>query len=216
MYMKEYMHTNVVTVSSDTLVHDAEKIMRDHRIRRLPVVDKGKLVGVVTKDKIREATGHHATTLSIWELNYILSKMKVKDVMERDILTVTPDTTLEEAVTLAHERGVGTLPVVDKDNPKTLLGIATTTDLYKITADILGFGEPGVRIHLFECSKAGRPLGEVMDIIDKHKVVILSMFHVIPPGLGRQDCILHLDTEDASQIIKELKQKGYDVEERPR
>lgn len=215
MYIKEYMSTNVITVSSDTLIHDAEKIMRDNKIRRLPVVDKGKLVGLLTRRKLREASPSPATSLSIWEINYLLAKMKVKDVMEKSLFTVTPDTTVEQAVSEAQKRGIGTILVVDKDKPDRLIGIATTTDLYKLTSEILGFGQPGARLHILEPSEIGS-CQEVMDIINKRGVRILSMFHVTPPGIGREDCIVHIDTEDASQIIEELKSKGYSAQIRTR
>jgi acetoin utilization protein AcuB len=215
MYVKEYMSTNVITVNSDTLIHDAEKIMRDNKIHRLPVVDKGKLVGLLTRRKLREASPSPATSLSIWEINYLLAKMKVKDVMEKSLFTVTPDTTVEQAVSEAQKRGIGTLLVVDKDKPDRLIGIATTTDLYKLTTEILGFGQPGARLHILEPSKAGSCY-EVMDIINKRGVRILSMFHVTPPSIGREDCIVQIDTEDASQIIEELKSKGYGAQIRPR
>jgi len=215
MYVKEYMNTDVITVNSNTLIHDAEKIMRDHKIRRLPVVDKGKLVGLLTRRKLREAKPSSAMTLSIWEINYLLARMKVEDAMEKELFTVTPDTTLEQAVSEAQKRGIGTLLVVDKDKPDKLLGIFTTTDIYKLTTGILGFGQPGARLHVFEPSKVGS-CQEVVAIISKRGVKILSLFHVTPPGIGREDCIIHLDTEDTSQIIEELKSKGYHTQIRTR
>ena len=215
MYIKDYMNTNVITVNSDTLLHDAEKIMQDHKIRRLPVVDKGKLVGIITQARLREVAASPATSLAIWELNYLLAKMKVKDAMEKKLFTVTPDTTLEQAVSEAQKRGIGTLLVVDKDKPNKLVGIATTTDLYNITTSILGFGQPGARLHVFEPSKVGG-CQEVVDTINRQGVRILSMFHVAPPGIGREDCIIHLDTEDDSQIMEKLKGKVYEVEVRHR
>ena len=215
MYIKEYMNTNIISVSSDTLVHDAEKIMRDNKIRRLPVVDKGKLVGIITKDKLREVAPSPATSLSVWELNYLLAKLKVKDVMETNLFTVTPDTTVEQTVNEAQKRGIGTMLVVDKDKRDKLVGICTTTDLYKVTTGILGFGQPGVRLHVFEPSKIGS-CQEVVSTIIERGATILSLFHVTPPGVGREDCIIHLDTEDPSEIVSLLKSKGYEVEVRPR
>ena len=214
MYIKEYMNTNVISVSSDTPVNDAEKIMRDNKIRRLPVVDKGKLVGIITRDKLREIAPSPATSLSVWELNFLLAKMKVKDVMETKLFTVTPDTTVEQAVSEAQKRGIGTLLVVDKDKRNKLVGICTTTDLYKVTAEILGFGEPGVRLHIFDPGEIGSLTG-VFDIINKSGIKILSSFCVTPPGIGREDCIIHLDIKDPGKIITELKSKGYEVEARP-
>jgi acetoin utilization protein AcuB len=215
MYVKEYMNTNVITVNSNTLIHDAEKIMRDNNIRRLPVVDKGKLVGLLTRRKLREARPSPATSLSIWEINYLLAQMKAKDIMEESLFTVTPDTTVEQAVSEAQKRGIGTILVVDKAKPDKLLGIVTTTDLYKLTTRILGFGQPGARLHVLEPTEL-KSCQEVMDTINKRGVRILSMFHVTPPGVGKEDCIFHLDTEDASQIIEELNRKGYQAQIRTR
>jgi len=215
MYVKEYMSTNVITVNSDTLFHTAEEIMRGYRIRRLPVVDKGKLVGLVTEGKLRELAPPALTRLSVRELDDVLEKITVKDVMEKELFTVTPDTTVEQASSEAQKRGAGTILVVDKDKPNKLVGIATTTDLYKIIVGILGFGQPGIRLHVFEPDKVGSTR-EVVDIINKQGAKILSLFHVTPPQIGRKDCIIHLDTENASQIIGALKSKGYEVEARPR
>jgi acetoin utilization protein AcuB len=211
MYVREYMNTRVITTSSDALIHDAAKIMSDHKIRRLPVVDKGKLVGIITRDKIREIMPSQATSLSIWELNYLLAKMKVKNVMEKNVITVSPGTTVEEAAILGQKHAVGALPVMEN---KRVVGIVTTTTLYEVTTQALGFGKPGARLHILECDKTGST-SEVIDIINKSGVKILSLFHVIPPGIGREDCIIHLDKEDAGRIVNELKEKGYQVEQRP-
>ena len=133
MYIGEYMNTNVITVNSNTPIYDAEKIMHDNRIRRLPVVDKGKLVGIITKDRLREIIYYPAISVGVQELVHLLAKMKVKDVMKEKLFTVTPDTMVEEAVSEAQKCGIMTLLVVDKDKPDKLVGLATTTDLCKVT-----------------------------------------------------------------------------------
>jgi acetoin utilization protein AcuB len=215
MYLREYMQTNVITVSSDTLAHDAEKVMRDNHIRRLPVVDKGKLVGLITRDKLRRMlTPFSPTSINIWDLKYVPARIKVKDIMEKNIFTVTPDATLQQAIAEGQRRKIGVLLVVDKDEPDKLVGLVTATDVYRLTTGILGFGHPGARLHVFDPSKVGS-CQEVLAIIIKQGVKILSLFHVTPPGTGREDCMLQLDTKDASQIIAELRSKGYEVEERP-
>jgi len=215
MYIREYMQTNVITVNSDTLAHDAEKVMRDNNIRRLPVVDKGKLVGLITRDKLRRMlTPFSPTSVNIWDLRYVPARIKVKDIMEKKVFTVTPDATLQQAIAEGQRRKIGVLLVVDKDEPDKLLGLVTATDVYRLTTGILGFGQPGARLHIFECCKKGS-LKEVVDIINKSGATIQSLFHVTPPGIGREDCIIHLDVEDAAQIIAELRSKGYEAEERP-
>src|SRR3972149_11924288 len=98
MKIKDVMTKNPMTVGSDTLVLDAQKIMKENNIRRLPVVDKGKLVGIVTQHDLLEASPSPATSLGIHELNYLLAKMKVKEIMKKNPITLTPDTPFEEAL----------------------------------------------------------------------------------------------------------------------
>jgi len=98
MKVGEIMSTNVVTVTEDTLVDDAKKIMDAHRIRRLPVMKKDKLVGLVTKHMLLEAAPSPATSLNIWELHYLLSKMTVKEIMVKNPFTISPDMPVEEAL----------------------------------------------------------------------------------------------------------------------
>jgi len=211
MFVKEYMTKEVVTVDPETPIQEAEKIMRERKIRRLPVVDKrGKLVGLVTRDRLREVSPSPATSLSIWELNYLISKMKVKDVMVKDVVTVHPDTPLEEAAALGQKLGIGTFPVLDDGK---LVGIITTTDLFRIWTQALGFGRPGTRLHIFNCA-AGEPVKEVLDVIHKYGAKILSMFTVVVPATGAEDTIIHLDTEDVDNIVGELRLKGCQVEAR--
>jgi acetoin utilization protein AcuB len=135
MYAREYMKSPVITVTPDTLLDEALKTMHQNRIRRLPVVDKGKLVGLVTRHRLREAMPSSAVPLSIWGIHYQLSKMKVRDVMITDVVSITPDTTIAEAAALSEKRQIGTFPVVD--NAGNLVGILTNTDLLHILVKTL-------------------------------------------------------------------------------
>jgi acetoin utilization protein AcuB len=213
MYIREYMNTDVITITGGALIGDAQKLMQDHKIRRLPVEQGGKLIGIITQDKIREVKGLPPVSPNTWEGHYLSARMKVADVMEKNVITVDPNTTVEDAISLGQEHQVGALPVVIGDN--RLVGIVTTTDLYKITVQALGFGADGARIHIYECSKAGRSFGEVLDMINKRGIKILSMFHITPPGVGREDCIIHLDTDDVRDLLGELTVKGYIAHARP-
>ncbi len=141
MYIREYMKSPVITVTPDTLLDEALKSMHQNHIRRLPVVDKGKLVGLVTRHGLREAMPSSAVPLSIWGLHYQLSKMKVRDVMITDVISITPNTTIEEAATLSEKRKIGTLPVVD--NKGNLVGILTNTDLLHILVKTLNLSQKG-------------------------------------------------------------------------
>lgn len=215
MYVKEYMSPAVVTTEPDALILDAQKLMREHRIRRLPVVDKrGKLVGLITQDRLREVAPSPATSLSVWELNYLLAKMKVKDVMVKGVVTVRPDTTLEAAASLGQGRGIGTLPVVEKGK---LVGIITTTDVFRILTQVLGFGEPGTRIHIHNCGRKSPLYPQVLDILRKHRehgMGIRALFPVTPPGEGHEDTIIHVDATDVASLMKDIQALGCPVEAR--
>ena len=212
MYIREYMHTNVITVSPDTTLPDAEKIMRDNNIRRLPVVDKNKLVGLVTQKDIIEAEPSPATSLSKWELNYLLSKLKMKEIMvkAKNVITITPDTTVEDTITLGQEKKIGAFPVMDNGK---LVGIATVTDLVRIMTQAMGFGKKGVRLHIFDCPNDWQ-LKNVIETILSHKANIQSLFRVTVPTTGREDTIIRLDTLDAVELINDLKNHGFNIEAR--
>ena len=145
MRIRDIMSTNVVAVSEDTSIHDARKIMKAHKIRRLPVLKKDKLVGLVTERMLLEASPSPATALSIHELHYLLAKMTVKDIMVRNPFTISPDMPAEEALQLGQEKGFGAFPVVEDDK---LVGIATESDIVRIMTKILGVREEGTRIDI--------------------------------------------------------------------
>ncbi len=209
MKVRDVMTWNVVTVSSDTPIMEARKIMDAHNIRRLPVVDRGKLVGMVSKERITRTAPSPATSLSVWEINYLLAKMTVKEVMGKDPVTVDPDMSVEAAIALAQKRGVGALPVLEKNK---LVGIATTNDFfYKILNPVLGIGLKGTRIVV---SKGAEPksMQDILDAVKKNGAKILA-FHSMPPVEGKeQDVMVHVDKTDVKQLIKDLATKGLSTE----
>lgn len=209
MKVKDVMSWNVITVSSDTPIMEARKIMDAHNIRRLPVVDRGKLVGLVTKERITRASPSPATSLTVWEINYLLAKMTVREVMVKDVVTVSPDMSTEAAIALAQNKKVGSLVVVDDGK---VVGIATTNDFfYKILNPVLGLGMPGTRIIISDGADP-RKLTDIMELVRKHNLKLLSL-HSMPPIEGKEkDLCLHLDTENVGQLVKDLKDKGLSTE----
>ena len=146
MFIRDVMTTNLVTIPSTTSLADARRIMDAHRIRRLPVVDKGKPVGIVSRDALDKAGPSQTTTFSIHELSYLLSKITVKDVMKKDVIVISPDATIEESVALAQFRHVGALLVVEGGRA---VGIVTTNDIfYKLVNPMLGIDQPGIRLSI--------------------------------------------------------------------
>lgn len=208
MKIKDIMTWNVVTVSSDTPIMEARKIMETHKIRRVPVVDRGKLVGVVTMDRIVGVGPSPATSLSVWEMNYLLAKMKVKEIMQKDVVTIDPEASVEFATAYAQKNRVGIMPVMENDR---VVGIVTTTDFaLKVLNPILGIGKPGTRLNIDNCNKPAQ-IKEIMDIIEKNNLKLISA-HMLPPAEEiTNGFAVHVDTEDAGKLVKDIQAKGYKV-----
>jgi acetoin utilization protein AcuB len=153
MLVKERMSHPVLTIHPDLSLQEALKLMREEHIRRFPVVDNhGRLVGIVSERDLLHAAPSDVTSLSIWEINYLLSKITVKKVMTRDVITIPEDTPLEEAARLMADHKIGGLPVVRAGE---LVGIVTETDLFKIFLEMLGGRETGVRIAVLVPNEPG-------------------------------------------------------------
>jgi acetoin utilization protein AcuB len=138
------MSRPVITTHADVPILDAYDLMQKENIRRLPVVDReGKLIGMVSEREILQASPSQATSLSIWELNYLMAKISVDEIMTKEVITVEADTPLEEAALLMADHKIGGLPVM-KDGK--MVGIVTETDLFKVFLELMGARDPGVRL----------------------------------------------------------------------
>lgn len=147
------MTRNPITVRDDTSMYDALKIMRENKVRRLPVLDQdGKLVGMVSEKDLLYASPSPATSLSVWEISYLTSKISVKELMSRQLVTVCEDCPLEEAARLMVDNRIGGLPVIRGDQ---LVGIITETDLFKIFLELLGARAQGTRFSLVVPERKG-------------------------------------------------------------
>ena len=208
MRVKDIMSTNVVKVDEKTLVGDARNIMEAHRIRRLPVMRKDKLVGLVTKHMLLEAAPSPATSLSIWEVHYLLSKMTAKDIMVEHPDTISPDMPVEEALQLGQEKGYGGFLVMEKGR---LVGVVTESDIVRVMTKILGVREKGKRIDIRASNEFGN-MKKIMEILDKNKSVLLSLM-TLPPEEGEKDwlIVLRLKSEEAEPLVKELASVGFNV-----
>ena len=142
MAVKDFMTRKVVYISPDTTVAHAADIMREQGLHRLPVIENDKLVGLVTEGTIAEASPSKATSLSIYEMNYLLNKPQIKDVMIRKVITVSQYASLEDATYLMLKNKVGILPVVDNEQ---VYGVITDRDIFKAFLEVSGYGEEGVR-----------------------------------------------------------------------
>ena len=202
------MTKNPITVDSETLVVDAQKIMKENNIRRLPVVDKGKLLGMVTKHDLLEASPSQATSLSVHELNYLLSKMKVKEIMKKNPVTLTPDTPFEEALKIGQEKKIGSFPVVENGK---LVGIATESDIVRFLTRALGVREEGSRITIEGLGGKLNDLERIISIVNQHQTVVLSMISLPRPEKKDWMIVLRLKTSDLDPIVRDFKKAGFNV-----
>jgi acetoin utilization protein AcuB len=208
MRVKDLMTKNPITVNSETLVLDAQRIMKENNIRRLPIVDKGKLVGIITKHDLLEASPSPATSLSVHELNYLLSKMKVKEIMKKNPITLTPDTPFEEALKIGQDEKVGSFPVVENGK---LVGIATESDIVRFLTRALGLRDEGSRITIEGLGGKLNHLERIISIVNQHQTIILSMFSLPRPEKKDWMIVLRLKTSDPKPIVKDFKKAGFNV-----
>jgi len=143
MLIGERMSKPVITIPPDLPITEALNLMKKERIRRAPVVKDGKLVGIVSDIDLLNASPSPVTTLSIWEMNYLLSKVTISEVMTANVMTVTEDTPIEQAARIMADNKIGGLPVLRNGH---VVGIITETDLFKVFLELLGAREPGVRV----------------------------------------------------------------------
>jgi CBS domain-containing protein len=128
--VKDWMTRNVVTISPDTTLPEAHRLMIEKRVRRLPVMRNDLLVGIVTRGDVRGAEPSGATSLSIWELNYLLSQLKIEEIMTRNLITISANATIGQAAEMMLEHKVSGLPVVDME--RKLVGIITESDIFRM------------------------------------------------------------------------------------
>lgn len=213
MLVRNIMSTPVITVSSPTPVLEAAKLMSEKRIERLPVVDRGKLQGIVTKDRLLRSSPSSATSLSLHEIHYLFAKLTVGDIMQKEVATVSPDVTVENAVRLAQEERVGSLPVVENGK---VVGILTTNDFfYLVLNPLLGIGEAGSRIVVRRCAGAVEMLKSLSCVADTGHEVLNAAYLPSRRG-GEGDFMIHVGAEDAGALVECMRNRGLEAEVRQR
>jgi acetoin utilization protein AcuB len=208
MIVRMRMTTNPVTVDKDVTILDALKIMQDNKIRRLPVLDKGKLVGIVTDRDLREVSPSPASTLSIFELNYLLAKTKIKDIMTKNVIGISPDAFIEEAALLMRENTIGGLPVLEGNK---LVGIITETNIFDVFVEIMGINTPSTRLTVFLENRIGS-LADITRIIKENNLDIISLITYTGSGsLETGNVVIRVGTVEPEHLIEQLKAEGYKI-----
>lgn len=206
MFVRERMTVNPFTVTENTPIFEAGELLRKNNIARLPVVKDGKLVGIITQEDLLKVSPSEATTLSVWELNYVLSRIQVKDGMTKNPVIITPDATLEEAAMIMRNKKVGALPVVEDGK---LIGIITESDIFDAFLDLMGLKRTGTRLTIDLEDRIGA-IADLTEIIKEQGINIISMalFHR-PDNQG--ELVIRLDSNQSELLVKEIQNRGFKV-----
>lgn len=198
MAVKDFMTRKVVYISPDTTIAHAADMMREQTLHRLPVIENDKLVGLVTEGTIAEASPSKATSLSIYEMNYLLNKTKVKDVMIHDVITVSRYASLEDATYLMLKNKVGILPVVDNEQ---VYGVITDRDIFKAFLEVSGYGEEGVRMRFVTENEVG-VLEHIIRLLVEENLNISNTVN-IPRKDGKVVIEVQIDGKVNLDLLKE-------------
>ena len=209
MLVKNWMSKDVITVDEKDSMHDATRRLKEHDIRMLPVMKKGKLVGIVTDRDLKKASASDATTLEVHELLYLLTKVKVKDIMTRDVITVPPDYTVEETAQVLQKNKISGAPVVDANGQ--LVGTITQTDLFRVLISLTGVDNRGIQFGIQVEDRPGS-IKEVADVIRSfggRMVSILTSYDDVPEGYRKVYIRMHrIERSELQKLIQELESKA--------
>lgn len=208
MFVSNRMTANPFTLPASATVADASEVMRTHKFRRLPIVENGKLVGIVTDRDLREVSPSPATTLSIFELNYLLAKMMVKDIMKKDVLTIQANSTIEEAALLMYKNKIGGLVVVDEQ--AAVIGVITETDIFKTFVDVMGITQgKTTRITIDVSDK----VGILCDITGIFKELGMNISSLVSYPLADEsyELVIRAQVDNSELLVERLSAAGYPV-----
>ncbi|WP_019585830.1 CBS and ACT domain-containing protein [Deinococcus apachensis] len=209
MLVSDWMTKGPITVTPDTPVMDALKILKERGFRRLPVMDGDRLVGITTRKDLKDAMPSKATTLSVWELNYLLSKLTVSEMMARPVITADESEHMEDAALRMQEYGVGGLPVLDGSGKMT--GIITITDVLRAFIDIMGLKEGGVRLTLDMPDQPGS-LARAADAAQPSNIISVATYgHRDQGGQPRRRFVMRVTGEGAREARTRAREAGIDV-----
>lgn len=207
MFVKDQMTPNPYTISPEQTIPDANEIFSQHNVKRLPVVkENGALVGVVSRTDVSQASPSKATSLSVGEIIYLLSKTTIQQIMTQAPVTISSDALLEEAATLMRDHHVGFLPVVDDGK---LVGIITESDIFDAFINLLGFRDSGTRLTIEADDAPGIAsiFTSIIGSFGANLTHIVSYHH----GNGKSSVVLGINQQDTTAIEKKLEEHGFTI-----
>jgi len=207
MLVRNWMSKDVITVNEDDSMQDALKLMKQHSIRMLPVLKGGQLVGVVTDRDLKRASASDATTLDVHELLYLISKIKVKNIMCKNPISVPPNLTVEETAEVLLNNKISGAPVVDDTGQ--VVGTITQTDLFRVLIALTGVGKRGIQF-AFQTEDRPGSIKDLADIIRRYggrMVSILSSYENVPAGYRKVYIRMHgVERSQLKRLKEELAQ----------
>ena len=207
MFVINRMTKNPMTVTADTKVDEVAHLMKKHNFRRLPVVDDGKLVGFLSDSDLMRVAPSPATTLSRYEINSLLAKICVRDIMKKDVVSVNVGATIEEAALIMYKNKIGGMPVVS--NMGAVVGVITETDIFKTFVDVMGLADGKTRITLEVTDKIG-VVKDIAEIFGQAGVSIDSLITCKKED-NKYEIVIRGDITNIDDIKAKLEAKGYKV-----
>ena len=207
MFVANCMTKNPITIAPDVGIDEAAKIMDKGHFRRLPVVEHGKLVGFFTNRDLLRASPSAATTLDRFEMRTLLSKIKVADVMQKNVITVTDTTTIEEAALVMAREKIGGMPVLSEVGK--VVGIISSTDIFRAFVTVMGLDSGKTRLTIAVADRKG-VLRDIATVLADLDINIDSMV-TIPQPSGTYDIIIRADIADVEPVKERLAAKGFTV-----
>ncbi len=209
MLVENRMKREPITISPETGILEASRLLRQYKIRHLPVVKGGRLVGILTDRDLKRVSPSPATSLSVYEVNYLLDRLEAKEVMTKQVVTVTPKTTIEEAAKLLLASKIGGLPVVEGD---VLVGIVTETDVLEALVEAMGIRGSCSRVEVVveDAPAALHAIGEIIrgrggDIVS---IMTAGATH---KGEERKVLIVRIEDENPEEVVTAIEKAGYPV-----
>jgi len=209
MLVKNWMSKKVITIDENDSMQEAINLIKQHKINMLPVLKKGKLVGIVTDRDLKKASASDATTLDVHELIYLISKIKIKDIMSKKPVTISPDFTIEETASVLLDNNISGAPVVDHDNQ--LIGIITQADIFKVIISLTGIAKKGIHFGMRVKDIPGS-IKEVADIIRNYggrMASILTSYERVNQGYRNVYIRAYgVDRSRLKNLLSDLKNKA--------
>ncbi len=210
MLVKDIMTSPVYTINQNQSLLELQGLMNDDDLRRVPVLnDAGQVVGIVTDRDVKLASPSEASTLSRYEASYLLSRIKVKDVMTHNVKTVYATEDLADVAALMHQDHIASVPVMNEEN--TLCGIVTDSDVFRALVDIFGLNQSASRITIDVTDKPGI-LAEVTKMFADRGINIISCVTSDTKNPGEKELVFTVDLSQVGMaVIEEIREAGYKI-----